>query len=95
MFKIKIYFYSHKKKGLFQRAIAESGSVLAEWALDRDGRGKAASLQIAEIAGCPVTPYAQLLDCVRNVDPAVLTDAYQQYSVRFNNIKCKLFNLFI
>lgn len=68
--------------GLFQRAIGESGSVLAEWALDRDGRGKEASLKIAEMSGCPVEPYEDLLTCVRNVDAAIITQAYQDYSVR-------------
>ena len=70
--------------GLFQRAIGESGSVLAEWALDRDGRGKEASLKIAEIAGCPVEPYQDLLTCVQNVDAKVLTQAYLQYAVSSN-----------
>ena len=67
--------------GLFNRAIGESGTVLAEWALDRNGRGKAGSLQIAQIAGCPLEPYQALLSCVQNLDPAVLTDAYGQYAV--------------
>jgi hypothetical protein len=67
--------------GLFKRAIAPSGSVLAEWALDRDGRGKAASLKIAEIAGCPLEPYQDLLTCVQNVDAKVLTQAYLTYAV--------------
>jgi hypothetical protein len=67
--------------GLFQRAIAQSGSVLAEWAIDRDGRGKEASLKIAEIAGCPLEPYQDLLTCVQNIDAKNLTQAYFQYSV--------------
>jgi hypothetical protein len=54
---------------------------LAEWALDRDGRGKEASVKIAEIAGCPVEPYQDLLTCVQNVDAKVLTQAYLAYAV--------------
>ena len=71
------------KTGLFHRAIGESGSVLAEWAIDRDGRGKVASIRIAEIAGCPTTPYQSMLSCVQNIDAAVLTEAYAKYSVSF------------
>lgn len=71
------------KKGLFHRAIGESGSVLAEWALDRNGQGRVASLRIAEIAGCPLKPYEDLLNCVRNVDAGELTRAYGQYMVYF------------
>lgn len=55
--------------------------MLAEWAIDKDGRGKAGSLQIAEIAGCPLEPYSALLSCVRNIDVAILTEAYETYSV--------------
>lgn len=68
--------------GLFHGAITESGSVLAEWAIDRDGRGKEASLQVAQIAGCPLDPYEDLLTCVQNIDAQLLVDAYGVYSVR-------------
>ena len=69
------------QKGLFHRAIGESGSVLAEWAIDRIGRGKEGSLKIAEIAGCPLEPYQDLLSCVQNIDADLLTSAYRQYAV--------------
>ena len=67
--------------GLFIRAIGESASVLASWGIDRDGRGKAASTRIAEIAGCPTTPYSALLNCVRTIDAQTLTDSYFKYAV--------------
>lgn len=73
--------------GLYQQAIGQSGSVLAEWAIDRDGRGKVASLRIAEIAGCPLEPYDALLDCVRNIDPYVLSEAYKMYMVYLEPFK--------
>lgn len=66
-------------KGLFHRAIGESGSILAEWALDRDDRGRTASLDIARRAGCPLEPYDALVNCVKTVDARVLTEAYQAY----------------
>jgi carboxylesterase type B len=78
---IALEFHQFFVTGLFQRAIGESGSVLAEWALDRDGRGKEASLKIAEMSGCPVEPYEDLLTCVQNVDAEILSQAYQDYSV--------------
>ncbi|EFX83387.1 hypothetical protein DAPPUDRAFT_240264 [Daphnia pulex] len=77
---VSLLLLAPQARGLFQRAIGESGSVLAEWALDRDGRGKEASLKIAEIAGCPVEPYQDLLTCVQNVDAKVLTQAYLTYA---------------
>lgn len=81
----KAYVLSFLMAGLFQHAIGESGSVLAEWALDREGRGKAASLKIAEMAGCPVEPYQEMLTCVQNVDAKILTQAYLDYAVSKNH----------
>lgn len=61
--------------------IGESGSILAEWALDRDDRGKIASMEIAKRAGCQLEPYESLLECVRTVDAKALIEAYQEYRV--------------
>lgn len=91
------------RTGLFIRAIGESASVLASWGIDRDGRGKVASTRIAEIAGCPTTPYAALLNCVRTIDAQILTDAYFTYSVSIDRLsfysnnfffKCIFFSVF-
>jgi hypothetical protein len=57
-----------------------------EWAIDRDGRGKKASMRIAELAGCPLEPYDKLLSCVRNMNGEYLTSAYKFYQVRINFI---------
>ncbi|KZS04109.1 Carboxylic ester hydrolase [Daphnia magna] len=76
---VSILLLAEQAKGLFHRAIGESGSVLAEWAVDRDGRGKKASMRVAEIAGCPLDPYEDLLDCVRTIDAQALIDAYGQF----------------
>ena len=78
---VSILLLAPQAKGLFHRAIGESGSVLAEWAVDRDGRGKKASTRVAEIAGCPLEPYPALLSCVQNIDATNLTLAYGKYSV--------------
>jgi hypothetical protein len=73
-------------KGLFHRAIGESGSVLSGWGLNGNGGVKATSLKIAELAGCPLEPYQDLLSCVQNTDAAVLSTAMQEYTVSFYNI---------
>lgn len=76
---VSILLLAKQAKGLFHAAIGESGSVLAEWAVDRDGRGKKASTRVAEIAGCPLEPYSELLNCVRHLDAQNLTDAYGEF----------------
>jgi len=58
--------------------------LVIEWAIDRDGRGKKASMRIAELAGCPLEPYDKLLNCVRNMNGEYLTSAYKYYQVRNN-----------
>ncbi|XP_045023594.1 LOW QUALITY PROTEIN: acetylcholinesterase [Daphnia magna] len=77
---ISLLLLAPQARGLFRHAIGESGSVLAEWALDRDGRGKAASLKIAEMSGCPLEPYQDLLTCVQNVDAKTITQAYLDFA---------------
>jgi len=76
---VSLLLLAPQAKGLFHRGIGESGSVLAEWAIDRDGRGKKASYRIAELAGCPLEPYDALLKCVRNMNADYLTSAYKFY----------------
>ena len=68
------------KKGLFHGVIGQAGSILAEWALDRNPRPT--GLTIAEYAGCPLEPYSDLLDCLRNVPAQILLDAQGRQSVR-------------
>lgn len=65
-------------RGLFRYAIMESGSMLAEWALDRHPRKT--GLRIAEFAECPLEPYEELLYCLRNMDEVELRRAQQKYS---------------
>ena len=79
---VSILLLAQQAKGLFHRVIGESGSVFAEWALERDGRGKKASTRIAEIAGCALEPYSALLSCVQNLGATYLTLAYIKYRVR-------------
>lgn len=67
--------------GLFHRAIAESGSMLTDWALDRDARKH--GLRIAELANCPLEPYADLLHCLRSMDAIELRRAQGAFSVSF------------
>jgi carboxylesterase type B len=49
--------------GLFHGAIAHSGSMLAQWALDRDSRKHG-----LRIADRPLEPYEDLLHCLRTID---------------------------
>jgi len=65
-------------RGLFRYVIAESGSMLTEWALDR--KGGYTGYRIAEYAGCPMEPYEALLNCLRNIDEVALHEAQRMFS---------------
>ncbi|KAI9562248.1 hypothetical protein GHT06_013213 [Daphnia sinensis] len=67
-----------KQERLFHNAIAESGSMLTEWALDRNTTKH--GYRIAELAGCPLEPYADLLHCLRSIDAIALRNAQKAFS---------------
>nr|CAH0102948.1 unnamed protein product [Daphnia galeata] len=77
---VSLLLLAPQARGLFHRAIGESGSVLSGWGLNGNGGVKATSLKIAELAGCPLEPYQDLLSCVQNTDAAVLSTAMQEYT---------------
>lgn len=82
--KWKLYFKIFiPLKGLFHRAIGESGSVLCGWGIDDIGGVKAISLKIAELAGCPLEPYEDLLNCVQTIDAELLSAAMKEYTASF------------
>jgi len=68
---------------LFHGVIAEAGSMLTDWALDRKGRES--GLIIAKYAGCPLEPYRDLLECLRTVDVPTLRNAQRRLAVNKNN----------
>jgi len=72
----------YKNLGLFHRVIGESGSTLPEWALDRDPKvAEEPCRRIAELAGCPLEPYKDLLHCLRNIPAEELTAAFAAFVV--------------
>ncbi len=67
---------------LFHRVIAQSGSMLTDWALDRKAREH--GLRITELAGCPLEPYDGpngTLHCLRTIDAETLLRAEREANV--------------
>ncbi|CAG7816018.1 unnamed protein product [Allacma fusca] len=52
-------------KGLFNKVIAQSGSALSEWALDR--KPFEASQHLADLVGCPNRTSTEIVTCLRTV----------------------------
>ncbi|XP_010210758.1 PREDICTED: bile salt-activated lipase [Tinamus guttatus] len=63
-------------KGLFKRAISQSGVGLCSWAIQKDPLPWAQ--KIAESVGCSTDNTAVLANCLRATDPKTLTMAYHQ-----------------
>ena len=72
-------------KGLFRGAIAESGSILTDWAIDRDQI--TTGYTIAKYANCPLEPYDVLLQCLRTINPKELNEAQHRYSVKYFTLR--------
>lgn len=62
--------------------------MLTEWALDRNTTKH--GYRIAELAGCPLEPYADLLHCLRSIDQLVLRNAQKAFSVRGFFLACMI-----
>ena len=54
-------------KGLFHRAIAQSGSITPYWAISK--RSKEDALRFGKLMGCETIDTGQLVDCIRNKAP--------------------------
>ncbi|NXN89005.1 CEL lipase, partial [Bombycilla garrulus] len=78
---VSLQTLSPKNKGLFKRAISQSGVGLCSWAIQRDPLLWAKKL--GKKLGCSTDNTTILADCLRNSDPKSLTLAYH----------LKLFNL--
>ncbi|XP_064532888.1 bile salt-activated lipase-like [Pseudopipra pipra] len=71
---VSLQSLSPKNKGLFKRAISQSGVGLCSWAIQRDPLYWAKKL--GEKLGCPTDNTATLANCLRVSDPKALTLAY-------------------
>ncbi|NXO96454.1 CEL lipase, partial [Certhia brachydactyla] len=71
---VSLQTLSPKNKGLFKRAISQSGVGVYSWAIQRDPLLWAKKL--GEKVGCPTDNTASLASCLRTSDPKTLTLAY-------------------
>lgn len=62
------HMLSPASKGLFHRAISQSGTSACAWALTPPGRPKLLAEQVADVFNCPVQPSSELISCLRKQD---------------------------
>ncbi|XP_053331525.1 cholinesterase-like [Spea bombifrons] len=58
----------------FSRAIIQSGSATAYWAISSHERARKLTLKEAELLGCPLEDDDALIECLQKQDPKDLTD---------------------
>ncbi|NXE46274.1 CEL lipase, partial [Casuarius casuarius] len=71
---VSLQVLSPYNKGLFKRAISQSGVSLCSWAIQKDPLSWAQ--KIAQNVGCPISNTTALANCLRVTDPKALTLAY-------------------
>ncbi|XP_023726680.1 esterase E4 isoform X2 [Cryptotermes secundus] len=72
------HMLSPASKGLFQRAISQSGVASSPWVLTPPGRPKLLAALVASVFNCPVQPSSELISCLRK------QDAYKLYGAEFS-----------
>ncbi|XP_069805666.1 cholinesterase-like [Dendropsophus ebraccatus] len=58
----------------FTRAIMQSGSVSAGWAISTHKRAKRLTLKLAELLGCPIDKEDGLVRCLQTTDPTKIVE---------------------
>ncbi|PNF39410.1 Esterase FE4 [Cryptotermes secundus] len=62
------HMLSPASKGLFHRAISQSGTAVCAWALTPPGRPKLLAEQVADMFNCPTQSSSELISCLRKQD---------------------------
>ncbi|XP_062565163.1 acetylcholinesterase isoform X1 [Armigeres subalbatus] len=73
---VSLHLLSALSRDLFQRAILQSGSPTAPWALVSREEATLRALRLAEAVNCPhdATKLSETVECLRTRDPNVLVD---------------------
>ncbi|XP_065576041.1 esterase FE4-like isoform X2 [Artemia franciscana] len=75
---VGLLLVSQQARGLFKNAIAQSGSGLADWAYDKNPIPD--TMILAQRVNCSLGTFEEIIQCLRNVDADVLTNAYLEIS---------------
>lgn len=84
---IGFHMLSPMSKGLFHKAILESGVPLCKWAIPPKGIARRRAMAVATIAGCHVNTSENVLNCLRKMPAQTLMDIHLKLFV------CHVFTL--
>lgn len=95
---VNYHMISPLSKGLFHRAISQSGTVMNGWTDPaRKGFAKMRTIRLADMMGCPVsgTSMKEVVECLRKVPAEKLTMAQLDFHVRKRIIFSPITQFFI
>lgn len=75
---VGLHLLSPMSKGLFHKAIMESGTPLNLWGVTPPGYAKRRASAVSTIAGCPEDP-KQMLKCLKELPAKVLVNIYNSF----------------
>lgn len=93
---VNYHMVSPLSKGLFHRAISQSGSLMNPWADPaRKNLAKMRAVRLADLMGCSVigTSMKNMIECLREVSAEKITMAMLQFQVKMQINFLLLFNL--
>lgn len=71
---------SNKSRGLFHRAIAQSGTNLSPWSMmTHKGVAKDRALKLGEMMNCPTDDTREMINCLRKVSAKNITEAFYDF----------------
>lgn len=84
------HLLSPMSKGLFQKAILQSGTPLCSWALSSPGLIRKRTEAVATIAGCQANSSLEILNCLKEIPAYYLVELHNKL---FVNIPFYFINL--
>jgi carboxylesterase type B len=81
---VNYHMVSPLSKGLFEKAISQSGSLMNPWAdAPRPGLAKMRAIRLTSLVNCPIsnTNFQKMIECLRKVDAKKITEAIAEFYV--------------
>ncbi|XP_074000286.1 carboxylic ester hydrolase-like [Rhodnius prolixus] len=77
---VHYHMYSPMSRGLFHRAISQSGAALVPWANTPPGVARSRAIKMAQLFNCPTDSSLAIWNCLRTKNAYELTESYRQFS---------------
>lgn len=78
---VGLHMLSPMSKGLFHKAILQSGSPVCRWAINPAGVSRKLAHSVATVAGCNFDTSQNLVECLRKLPAQYLMDLHTKFLV--------------